>query len=333
MSSKDEKLDRAIGAIVGSAIGDTFGAPLEFKQPRPFHQWQREITGGGSFNWRKGEITDDTIMANGITQMYLREGRYHQHTVVREWLNWLSRGPKDIGSWTASALYEWRKLIGPASSAWDRHGIRDDYHPAIKLWKARGLQDAGNGGVMRCVPTALAVPRQRDRMRETRWLCEDTHPDPRCIWSCIAVVETCALLIQNPSYHVMSSIAHLFDAKPQGFDIPWIAQKQAFLNETLDAVEKCHRPWEEWSNSGYTIGTINSAFNALEQAESFEDGLVQVVNRGNDADSVGAVAGAMLGAKFGFSNIPSRWFNALEDHDMYVENAKNLFLNIRSKRQ
>jgi len=131
----------------------------------------------------------------------------------------------------------------------------------------------------------------------------------------------------------MSSIAHLFNAKPQGFDIPWIAQKQAFLNETLDAVEKCHRPWEEWSNSGYTIGTINSAFNALEQAESFEDGLVQVVNRGNDADSVGAVAGAMLGAKFGFSNIPSRWFNALEDHDMYVENAKNLFLNIRSKRQ
>ena len=103
-----------------------------------------------------------------------------------------------------------------------------------------------------------------------------------------------------------------------------LMHKSLFLSAKL--------PWEQWTNSGYTIGTLESAFAALHQASSFEEGLIKIVNRGNDADSVGAVAGALLGAKFGFSAIPKRWFDKLEDGPQYFINAQRLYLQIRANR-
>jgi len=341
------KLDRAIGALVGSAIGDTFGAPLEFRpaitEPK---NWVTEITGGGGFGWRPGEVTDDTIMANAITQMYLQHGRYNQTFLVNQWLDWLHRGPKDIGSWTRQALHRMERektrsgMFDHFHWGSNRHGLRDEKHPAVKLWKSAGWRDAGNGGVMRCVPSALATPRARDRIREVRWICEDTHPDPRAIASCIGVVETCAQLIAGDSVEV--AVGAAFSRIKFKTVIPWCdTWKSETIFEsyenTLFLVKQAmltskSLPWHKWTNSGYTIGTIESAFAALHQCDSFEDGLVMIVNRGNDADSVGAVAGSLLGAKFGFEAIPKRWFDKLENGQQYVDNAIRLYQQIRSNR-
>ena len=48
-------------------------------------------------------------------------------------------------------------------------------------------------------------------------------------------------------------------------------------------------------------------------APSYRDGVLQVIHEGGDADTNAAVVGAILGAKFGFANIPAIWVTELRD--------------------
>jgi ADP-ribosylglycohydrolase len=58
---------------------------------------------------------------------------------------------------------------------------------------------------------------------------------------------------------------------------------------------------------GFVRVAFRLAFWELLHAPTFEAGLIDVVNRGGDADTNGAVAGALLGAAHTFLAIPTRW--------------------------
>ena len=60
----NETIERAVGAVAGSAIGDALGAGYEFTNPKP--DQKIAMIGGGRFNWDPGEWTDDTQMALAI---------------------------------------------------------------------------------------------------------------------------------------------------------------------------------------------------------------------------------------------------------------------------
>ena len=69
------------------------------------------------------------------------------------------------------------------------------------------------------------------------------------------------------------------------------------------------------SESGSALAAIAIALAAFYNADDFEGGLAWAVNLGGDADTNGAVTGALLGARFGMSAIPPRWLEALERRD------------------
>jgi ADP-ribosylglycohydrolase len=153
------------------------------------------------------------------------------------------------------------------------------------------------------MPTAVVRRNEPQKLiMETLWLAEDTHPDPRCILSCIVVNEILRLGFEGASKpealsRVKQTISEISDISQ--VDI-WDALNGAPTHK-----------WENWKNAGYTVDTVKCALAAWYQNDYFEDGLVKVVNRGNDADTVGAVAGALLGAYHGFKTIPQRGWNAL----------------------
>jgi|SRR5579872_6696553 len=307
-------VDRALGSFIGAAVGDALGAPIEFHSPRA-REASLEMTGGGGFGWKPGETTDDTDMALCVSRMYDREGTYSQNILVWEFKQWMNSRPKDVGSWTRASMSRWdRSYIWPDS----RFGFRRFDHPIIQLWQQHGSNDAGNGGVMRCWPTAIATPDRRDRLREATYICEDTHPDPRCTASCRAVVEAVVRLIRN------------------GGDLTWVKTEAMLVSGNTEVSRVISHaaklPWKQWTNSGYTVGTVESAFATLFQCSTFEEGMTWVVNRGNDADTVGAVAGSLLGARFGLSSIPTRWWHKLIQRDALLLTANRL-LGIRSKRR
>ncbi len=296
--------NRAVGALVGSACGDSLGAPLEFLPPRnePI-SYVKDMVGGGVLRWNPGDFTDDTIMSIAVSEMYLENKKYNQQILIKKWLKWAETSPKDIGNWTSAALRRWARYSGCDE-------LRGENHPVIQMWRDKGSRDAGNGGVMRCMPTAIFEPDPNLRMADTIKICQDTHPDPRCIHSCIAVVEAINALIEGmPKENVIDYVLSIVGNSEVG----------EVLRESKNTpIHKC-------ANSGYTVDTVKCAFAAFINADNFEDGLIAIVNRGNDADTVGAIAGSLLGAYYGFNSIPKRWLNKLKCGTEIEGMARQLF--------
>ncbi len=301
--NNDERV--ALGIIIGSAVGDALGAPLEFLESRNPDNFVTEMIGGGILKWKPGEITDDTIMSLSIQEMYLENGKYNQKTIIDKWLEWKRSDPKDIGNWTHNALSAWETIDHNVE-------LRGTESPAVQLWAATGHNSAGNGSLMRCMPTAVVHHRNGlSFISDTENLCEDTHPDPRCILSCIALNNILRLgflgfsknLALVETIKLISNLG-VKSARPIVGAIRVIG---AISNATT-------LEWELWENGGYAIDTLQCAIAGWYQNDSFEEGLIKVVNRGRDADTVGAVAGALLGAYHGIDSIPTRWVDALGDN-------------------
>lgn len=70
--------------------------------------------------------------------------------------------------------------------------------------------------------------------------------------------------------------------------------------------KRCENP------SGFIVETMQAVFQSLFATASFEECLIDVVNRGGDADTTGAIAGMLAGARYGLQAIPERWLNALD---------------------
>lgn len=70
-------------------------------------------------------------------------------------------------------------------------------------------------------------------------------------------------------------------------------------------------PRKHVHSSGYYKDTYEAALWAVGTTDNFEDAVVQAVNLGDDADTVGAVAGQLAGAMYGYPSIPIRWLETL----------------------
>ena len=155
MTLTTAQLDRAVGALLGTAAGDALGAPYEFGPPRG-PELEVAMVGGGSFGWEPGEWTDDTSMAIAIAEVAATGADLREEealdALVRRWHEW-SQHAKDVGVQTRSVL-----------SRAGRHGIsaqtaRDGIGGAARThWPHRGqrLADAD------CA-TGTGLPRRRSR--------------------------------------------------------------------------------------------------------------------------------------------------------------------------
>jgi len=77
-------------------------------------------------------------------------------------------------------------------------------------------------------------------------------------------------------------------------------------------------------SGGYVLETLGAAFWALENHPGFEEVVVAAINLGDDADTVGAVAGALAGAREGSGAFPERWLSHLRDADHLADLALSL---------
>lgn len=87
------------------------------------------------------------------------------------------------------------------------------------------------------------------------------------------------------------------------------------------------RPREEVCASGFYKDTLEAALWAVATTSSFEDAVVAAVNLGDDADTVGAVAGQLAGAVYGLSAIPERWLDPLAWREQLIHMAEQLIAN------
>ncbi len=284
-----QEKDRFLGALLGAAAGESLGAPHEGKRAEEVGAL-REITGGG--RWAAGEPTDDIDLTLALLRSIVARRRFDQDDAARRYLEWFSRGPKDVGLLTRASLENLRAGDSPQQAS-------------ALAWEDSGRRAAGNGSVMCCAPIGLLHVRALEGLADdAAGASRITHHDPRCVGGCVAVATAIALLVRG-GRDAEEAIAQAADAAG------------AVSDEVRAAVERgaSRRPADiavDGDDRGYVLRTVEIAFSALAAGPSFEEGLVSVVARGGDTDTNGAVGGALLGAKHGKGRIPERWLRPLK---------------------
>jgi ADP-ribosyl-[dinitrogen reductase] hydrolase len=291
--------DRYVGCLVGLALGDALGAPLEFlSREQIADTWGevRDLLGGGWLNVDPGEYTEDTQLAVALGGSIAAFGRVDPPDIARRFVAWLQDEPTDVGKLTRTAL-----RYHEQGMPWQEVGPRVCQELAGRC--------AGNGSVMRCAPVGLFHALRPDQLvRDSALTSGLTHADPQPVWASIAVNLAIAELVAGRSENLVSRIAgQIEEPRVRGalLQAPTLARKDV-------------------QSGGYVLETLSAAFWALENHHGFEDVVVAAVNLGDDADTVGAVAGALAGAREGIGAIPERWLRQLQDAEPLAELARAL---------
>jgi ADP-ribosyl-[dinitrogen reductase] hydrolase len=266
---------------VGAAAGDALGMPLEFDPPRPESYMVREM---GVGRLPPGTFTDDTEMALALAESLLWACPLEPEDLARRFVAWHRAGPYDIGLHTRSVLAR-----VAAGTPWDL---------AVEAQQAENPESAGNGSLMRAWPVALAYwDDLNELLSESRLQSRITHPHPECESACAFSNATIYFLMQGAEKSEAVAEAVRASILPEA------------LQATIEAAPLRSR--DQLANSGWVRHTLESAIWGLMTTDSFEEAVIQVVNLGRDADTAGAVVGALAGAVYGLSGIPARWQQAL----------------------
>lgn len=270
--------DRAIAAYLGLAIGDALGATVEFMTPREIkakYGVHDKLIGGGWLHLKPGQVTDDTTMSLALGTSILKAGKVDAHAAAQAFDDWMRGKPVDIGNTVRRNLLQFRKTGNPEAPYSDH--------------------DAGNGAAMRVLPVALVTFGQSED--EVRAACRaQAHTTHHCKLS-DAACECLVLMVQDAlrgasKNELLHQHAH-----------PLAAAHPEFK---FRAVKPAANP------SGYIADTIPAVFQSFFDTDDFEGCLIDVVNRGGDADTTGAITGMLAGALYGTAGIPVRWVNALD---------------------
>jgi len=174
--------DRRAGALIGVHAGDSLGATFEFNRvgPATIPADQLDVTGGGAFGWNAGDATDDTDLTRAVLHAHLAATEDPDLDIVRvaadNMAAWKAHGPRDIGGATASGLNHYARTGDPRDAG-------------------AGQGSAGNGSLMRTIPTAVFVDDPDDRARLSREISAVTHDDLTCQAACVAYNDTVAAVI------------------------------------------------------------------------------------------------------------------------------------------
>jgi ADP-ribosyl-[dinitrogen reductase] hydrolase len=281
-SSSSTLADRAEAAYLGLALGDALGATVEFMTPREIRDAFRhaggvhkEIRGGGWLRLRPGSVTDDTTMSLSLGEAILADGgRVEPLSCARAFDAWMRAKPVDIGNTVRRNLIGFRRSGEPVAPPSEH--------------------DAGNGAAMRVLPVALATMGQADDAirKSVRAQAHVTHNNA----DSDAASEFLALAVQEGLRG-----GALRGVYRRGIQ-PFIQKSPVFA----------YRTRRRENPSGWVIETMQAVLQSLLSTDSFENCLIDVVNRGGDADTTGAIAGMLAGAIYGREALPARWLKALD---------------------
>lgn len=294
--------DRAVGALVGLAVGDAVGTTLEFQPPGTFVPID-DMVGGGPFRLAPGQWTDDTSMAMCLAESILDTGHLDLEDQMRRYVAWRRDGYWastgrcfDIGTTTSVALARFERTGSP----WPDDPVDQE--------------QAANGSLMRLAPVPIRWHHSlADAASQAGRSSTPTHPAERPVDACRVYSAMIAALIQGMS--IDDVLAPTFwDDNVYGELTPLIARV-------------ARGSWRSGNvrGTGYVVAALEAAIWAVAGAADFRDAVLRAANLGDDADTTAAIAGQLAGARWGHSGIPLEWRERITDGERIAAIAGRLF--------
>lgn len=342
--------DRIRGSLIGGAIGDALGYPVEFIYS--FEEIQKRYGERGitrldiKQHWLedaeqagKAVVSDDTQMtlftANGLLNAK-KQGILLKYGICRAYIEWYltqtgKKSPKYRDCWISN-VPELNHRRAPGNTCMS--SLDDIYRGKDPINNSKGC-----GGVMRIAPIPLyATVQDRMSIEEADHLAGDaaeiTHQHPLGYISAALmshVIYRLALDIEptqdGMKRYVMEGVAEMRNQyKAYHNDVERmaeLAERAIFLldNGKTD-LENISHLGEGWTGEEALAIAL---FCALKHFDNFEEAMIAAVNHGGDSDSTGAVTGNILGAAVGYEAIPQFYKDDLEMHDLILHMADDLY--------
>lgn len=268
-------LDKALGAYMGLAVGDALGATVEFMTPAEIQNQygvHQTIRGGGWLKLKSGQVTDDTTMSLALGQAILAQGAVEADSIAEAFSQWMSAKPVDIGHTVRRGIVQYRLKKTTQMPV-------NDY-------------DGGNGACMRTLPIALVTwgAQMNVLLRASRIQAHITHHNRLSDAGTECIIRMIHCAFDGGTRSDLEALAwQLAEQQP-----PFSFDRNKRVNP-----------------SGFIVETLQAVFQALFDHDSFETAMIDVVNRGGDADTTGAILGMVAGALYGMSAIPEKWLSSL----------------------
>lgn len=283
--------DRATGAIVGMAVGNALGNGYAF-EPRPA-PGRVKMRVGGLGPYGAGEWADDMDMALPLLEV-LAQGvdiatEAGQDAVAQRWAQWFATA-KDVAPVVAKVLSAYDPALGAES-------LR---RVATQHQGPDAASPAGNASLMRTTPLTLGYLHDPDQLAAVSRLYSGlTHANPQA-------AQACAL------WNLAQREAILNGRFDLGAGLPWLPEASQSGWDHLITRAEIGLPQDFAIHNGLVtqlIQTVWSAINHVDDGgpEHFEKTLRLVISAGGDTGTAGAIAGGLLGARWGVSTIPLEW--------------------------
>ncbi len=288
LTVKVELKSKFRGVLIGTAVGDALGAPMEGWS---FEKAQSAYSDTAGWKMFHGRYTDDTEMMIGVAESLIRNNGFNGADMARTFIqNYdVKRG---YGPGSTGALTRIR-----AGESWDE--------ASKKLFGGGGSY--GNGAAMRIAPVGLFYYDNPTALREVAYQSSQiTHANELGKEGAALQAFAIALAVRGQKEGMLAELKEFVH--------------NGVYKDKIRGIERLldNEPTEEeivakLGNGMAAFNSVPTAIHSFLRADSFEDSVIHAVRLGGDTDTIGAMTGAISGAYYGDGAIPREWMEQLED--------------------
>jgi ADP-ribosylglycohydrolase len=308
-------------ALLGLAVGDALGVPVEFVARDILLQDPvTGMCGHGTHNQPPGAWSDDTSLTLCLGEM-LADG-YNLNSLAGKFVNWKEYGYQtahgyvfDIGITTAGAIHELVKGTPPELAGYDDE------------------RSNGNGSLMRILPLVFFIKDMpvAERFNYTKQVSSVTHRHIRSVIACFIYLEYARQVMHGSSkeqaYKAMQLLVNSFLAGNQICSRDELNKFHRILDipvDNYDVASLWQLSEEEIYSEGYVINTLEASLWCILHTSSYREAVLKAVNLGKDTDTTAAVTGGIAGLLYGWETIPGEWLEVLAKREDIIELAGRL---------
>lgn len=284
--------EKKLALLLGTAIGDALGVPVEFLPRGSFEV--TDMQGYGTHHQPPGTWSDDTSLTLALADALL-PGDINLKGIAQNFVAWYDHAAYtahgqvfDIGGATARAIRRLKQGVAPEKAG------------------GMGESDNGNGSLMRIAPLTFFLSKVEDA-EERFCLVKDvsslTHAHEYSVTACYIYVEMLNKL--RVGQEKKAAYAELRGDFARG--MPFLRESALKKFERILTGDISALPEEKIQSGGFVVHTLEAALWSFLNANTYRDAVLKAVNLGDDTDTTGAVTGALAGLAYGLSSLPQEW--------------------------
>ncbi|WP_291097963.1 MULTISPECIES: ADP-ribosylglycohydrolase family protein [unclassified Empedobacter] len=298
--------------LIGSAVGDALGVPVEFKSRQYLQQNPvTDMMGYGTYNMPPGTFSDDSSMMFCLAES-LCNG-YNLNDIAEKFQMWMHEGywtadgeVFDVGISTRKAINRLRVVKNPTEAG------------------STSESDNGNGSLMRILPLAiftkdLSIDERCEIVKEVSSI---THAHNRSVLACIYYIEFALNVLDSENleeaYLNTNFWLKLFLEENEIYKNEFPYFERILNGKLIDLKE------DEIKSTGYVMDSLEASIWCLLHTNSYKDCVLKAVNLGHDTDTIACIAGGIAGIYYDAETIPTNWIEQLARVDDILHLAEQL---------